>query len=155
MSLSPPRHRCLTCGTCCQGVYVEVGPEEVPRIEEAARALGVEDPIDDGGLRFENGRCVFLGEDLLCDIHRRFGGEAKPVRRKSTEARRVGEYEKRIADLEERQALRSKELSRPEIYQDQPRYQELLAAFTQDQRKLEELLQRWERAQADFDAEQE
>jgi len=84
--------------------------------------------------------------------------EPKPVRGKSgksNEARRVAEYEKRIADLEERQAVRSKELSRPEIYQDQSRYQELLAAFTQDQRKLDELLQRWERAQANFDAEQE
>lgn len=61
-------------------MFVEVDPGEVPRIEQAAAALGVEHPIEDGGLRFEDGRCVFLGDDLLCEIHRRFGGETKPIR---------------------------------------------------------------------------
>lgn len=76
--LSAPRHRCLSCGTCCQGVYIELSDDEQARVTEQAEALGVTDPVDDGGLRFEDGHCVFLGEDLLCNIHRRWGGEAKP-----------------------------------------------------------------------------
>jgi len=61
-------------------VWVEVDPEDVPRIEEAAAALGVERPVHDGGLRFEGGHCVFLAEDMRCEIHRRFGGTTKPAR---------------------------------------------------------------------------
>jgi len=57
---------------------VEVGEEERARIEDAAAALGVDRPIVDGGVRFDDGRCVFLGDDLLCEIHRARGGEAKP-----------------------------------------------------------------------------
>jgi len=77
--LDEPRHRCLCSGTCCQGLYVEVGDEARARIEDIAAQLGVDTPIVEGGVRFDNGQCVFLGDDLLCNIHREHGGEAKPL----------------------------------------------------------------------------
>jgi len=66
--------------------------------------------------------------------------------------KRVADYEKRIAELETLQASRSTELSQPEIYADQDRYGTLLRGFTEDQKKLEELMLRWEQAQAEFAA---
>ncbi|HEY2772609.1 MAG TPA: ABC-F family ATP-binding cassette domain-containing protein [Candidatus Binatia bacterium] len=62
--------------------------------------------------------------------------------------KRVQEYEARIAEIETLQAGRSNELSQPEIYADQQRYGSLLSAYTEDQKKLEELMLRWEQAQA-------
>ncbi len=64
--------------------------------------------------------------------------------------KRVADYEKRIAELESQQAARSGELSQPEVYADQQRYGTLLKGFTEDQKKLEELMLRWEQAQAEL-----
>ena len=66
--------------------------------------------------------------------------------------KKVSEYEQRIAQLETEQASRSAELSKPEVYADQALYGRLLAAFTEDQKKLEELMLRWEQAGADLAA---
>lgn len=76
--LAPPRHACLSCGRCCHGVYIELDEDEQRRVTEYAAELGVSEPIREGGLRFEKGSCVFLGEDWLCNIHRKWGAEAKP-----------------------------------------------------------------------------
>jgi hypothetical protein len=53
--------------------------EEGDRIERLAIEMGVADPVEDGLLRFEDGHCVFLAEDRLCAIHRRYGSPAKPT----------------------------------------------------------------------------
>jgi ATP-binding cassette subfamily F protein 3 len=66
-------------------------------------------------------------------------------------SKRLENYEQRIAGIEEAQAARATELSRPEVYDDQERYQALLSAYTADQSKLDELLARWEAAQAEFE----
>ncbi len=79
-ALSEPRHACHACGACCHGNQVRlVGGEEEARVRILADALGVREPVVNGRLRFEQGRCVFLGEDLLCDLHKNFGSCAKPV----------------------------------------------------------------------------
>ena len=39
----------------------------------------VERPVEDGGLRFSDGRCVFLRDDMLCKLHAAFGMESKPL----------------------------------------------------------------------------
>ena len=64
--------------------------------------------------------------------------------------KRVQDYEKRIAELEALQAGRSGDLSQPDVYADQQRYGALLSAYTEGQKKLEELMLRWEQAQAEF-----
>jgi ATP-binding cassette subfamily F protein 3 len=64
--------------------------------------------------------------------------------------KKVQDYEKRIADLETLQAGRSTELSQPDVYADQAKYGSLLSAYTEDQKKLEELMLRWEQAQAEL-----
>jgi Fe-S-cluster containining protein len=79
-ALSQPRHACHACGNCCYGHKIRlVGPEEQARIEDCGQKLGVENPVEDGVLRAVDGHCVFLGKDRLCDIHRAFGGEVKPL----------------------------------------------------------------------------
>ncbi len=70
-------------------------------------------------------------------------------RRRALE-KKVQDYEKRIADLETLQTGRSNELSQPEVYADQAKYGSLLSAYTEDQKKLEELMLRWEQAQAEL-----
>ncbi|HYC56162.1 MAG TPA: ABC-F family ATP-binding cassette domain-containing protein [Candidatus Binatia bacterium] len=62
--------------------------------------------------------------------------------------RRITDYETRIGALEKAQEERSRELSDPAVYADQSRYGSLLAAYTEDKKKLEELMLRWEQAQA-------
>ena len=64
--------------------------------------------------------------------------------------KRIQDYEKRIAELETRQGTRSAELSQPDVYADKDRYGSLLSSFTEDQKKLEELMLRWEQAQAEL-----
>lgn len=79
-ALSEPRHACHACGACCHGNQVRlVGGEEEARIRTLGEALSVRDPVVQGRLRFVDGRCVFLGDDLLCDLHKNFGSCAKPV----------------------------------------------------------------------------
>jgi len=56
-----------------------VSAEEVARIERAASALGVADPIVEGRLRHDDGVCAFLEADDRCGIHRAFGAEVKPA----------------------------------------------------------------------------
>lgn len=80
-TLGAPRHRCYGCGKCCYGHNVALlDDEEVARIEKHGAALEVPDPVVDGTLRFEQGQCVFLGEDLLCTIHAKYGFAEKPLR---------------------------------------------------------------------------
>ncbi len=69
----------MACGTCCQGVYVEVTEDEAQRVTRLGAELGVERPVQDGGLRFQGGRCVFLGEDMLCRLHGAYGMDSKPL----------------------------------------------------------------------------
>ena len=66
--------------------------------------------------------------------------------------KRVQEYEKRISELESLQAGRSNELSQPDVYADKDRYGPLLSSYTEDQKKLEELMLRWEQSQAELAA---
>lgn len=74
-----PRHTCFACGACCHGVFVEVTETEAARVRELAPKLGVQgDPVENEGLRFDNGHCVFLRSDMLCGIHAEFGMDAKP-----------------------------------------------------------------------------
>jgi len=61
--------------------------------------------------------------------------------------KKIAEYEQRIAELEKLQGERSAELSLAETYQDKDRYARLLAAYSEDASKLEELVGRWEHAQ--------
>lgn len=79
-ALEPPRHACHACGACCHGVRIRLlCDEETERIARIGAELGVPDPIEDGRLRFAEGRCVFLQTDGLCRIHRERGPEAKPL----------------------------------------------------------------------------
>lgn len=78
LALRPLRSECRGCGTCCHGWQVELAEDEPPRIAEQARALGVAEPIVDGVLRRQDGRCVFLDDALRCRIHATFGSDAKP-----------------------------------------------------------------------------
>jgi len=78
--LQSPRHACSGCGACCQGSVVHlVSQQEVDRVREQAAELGVPDPVDQGHLRLQDGRCCFLGQDRRCTIHARFGGASKPL----------------------------------------------------------------------------
>ncbi len=82
--------------------------------------------------------------------------QPKAVRKRINPARvrahqtKVTELEERIAQLEQSQEARSTELSKPEIYDDQKRYSELLTSYRDDASKLEELMGRWEAAQAEL-----
>lgn len=79
-ALTEPRHACHACGACCHGVRVRLlGDEEQARIRTLAAQLQVLDPIEDGRLRFADGRCVFLGADKKCQLHRHYGAAAKPL----------------------------------------------------------------------------
>ena len=77
--LDEPRHRCFSCGTCCTGVFVALDEEEQARMERLAPTVGVEQPVVDGGLRFEAGACVFLDEQDTCRLHRHHGPASKPL----------------------------------------------------------------------------
>jgi len=96
--IASSRFRCHGCGLCCESYLVgPVSERERATILEGAEALAphVATPReawftpadDDGGAgegtwslgRLPGGRCVFLGPDGLCEVHRRLGGERKPV----------------------------------------------------------------------------
>lgn len=64
--------------------------------------------------------------------------------------KKIAEYETRIAQLERLQSERSAELSLAETYKNQERYAELLAAYSEDADKLDELVGRWEHAQEEL-----
>jgi len=78
----------------------------------------------------------------------------RPKKKRSTQAldRKIADYELRIAALEQTQAARSEELSRPESYENQERYHLLLSEYQRDAAKLEELIVRWESAQSELSA---
>ncbi|HET9063888.1 MAG TPA: ABC transporter ATP-binding protein, partial [Candidatus Binatia bacterium] len=77
--------------------------------------------------------------------------QQKRTRSKKRDAeRRIAEYETRIAELEREQAERTDTLSRPDTYGDSALYARLLGEYQRDARKLEELLARWEAAQAEI-----
>ncbi len=77
--LGPIRHACHSCGSCCTGWSVPLPTlDERKRVIAQAEALAIPEPIVEGNIRREGGRCVFLREDLLCAIHARFGAAEKP-----------------------------------------------------------------------------
>ena len=80
---------------------------------------------------------------------------AVPEKRRDLKAlraiqRKVSELEERIAALEQAQSERSAELSKPETYENRELYGRLLSEYRDDTAKLEELMGRWERAQAEL-----
>lgn len=80
-TLGENRYRCMGCGSCCFGHAIGLVDEaEADRIREAGARLGVPDPVVDGELRYDNGRCVFHDDDRLCRIHKELGAEVKPLR---------------------------------------------------------------------------
>lgn len=91
-------HGCVACGGCCHGT--DVGPlkdDDVARItaidwrphlpadvapsdwidEVPAERSPTQQPIRLMGMR--HGRCVFLGDDKLCVIHKHHGAQQKPT----------------------------------------------------------------------------
>jgi len=77
--LQPLRFQCLACGSCCHGVRVILEDDEPERMAALGAEMGVSDPVVDGMLRQEQGRCAFLDEDGRCGIHARYGLKAKPL----------------------------------------------------------------------------
>jgi ATP-binding cassette subfamily F protein 3 len=65
--------------------------------------------------------------------------------------KQVAQLEARIAELESAQAVRSTELSDPEVYADDARRRKLLGDFQDAQEKLEELTGRWETAAGELE----
>ena len=55
-------------------------PVERERIERYGELLGIERAVENEEVRVHEGRCVFLGEDLLCRIHKEYGFQEKPRR---------------------------------------------------------------------------
>lgn len=79
--------------------------------------------------------------------------EAKRIQREAQKlSKEVKAFEERIERLEALQAERGAELAQPETYQDPERYNALLATYTSDAAKLEELMARWEQAQKDLES---
>ncbi|MBT3218498.1 MAG: hypothetical protein HN348_05355 [Proteobacteria bacterium] len=75
--LGDVRHLCTTCGGCCEET-LRLSEDEARRIEGFGVALGVDRSVVEGCTRREGGQCVFLDEESLCKIHKRFGLKAKP-----------------------------------------------------------------------------
>jgi len=90
------RFTCHGCGACCQTVIpMPVHAHERARIlshaEFLRRTFPGEDPeslflrersiagLEIYSLRTRDGRCVFLGDDNLCRIHKEVGGDVKPA----------------------------------------------------------------------------
>lgn len=92
------RYGCLGCGVCCSGRFrVELNARDEQRLAaldlEGALGRTLEDSVEEAFrssdnpttdaarkyLRQENGRCIFLADDLRCEIHRRFGYQHKPL----------------------------------------------------------------------------
>lgn len=87
------RYACVGCGVCCHSFLLgPLRPADVERLEALRWPPGVRLPVgqqaihhleDEGEavpfLRTHKGRCVFLGDEGLCEIHRRVGGEVKPL----------------------------------------------------------------------------
>lgn len=88
-------HGCVACGACCTGT--DVGPlrsEDIRRVESVDWRPHLPEDVDREDwlqsvelpsgdaitlMGQRQGRCVFLGEDKLCVIHRVAGPEMKPT----------------------------------------------------------------------------
>lgn len=103
----PPRHACQGTGTCCGATFLgplnaadeqrvrqltfgtRLGPgSSAPLRLGVGQAMGPDQLFETvtlggrdyvGMARGEDERCLAQGDDLLCDIHREHGAEAKPV----------------------------------------------------------------------------
>src|SRR5690606_39730865 len=90
------RWDCHACGICCRGALVELSDRDIEQLRE--QGWHKEEPFRNiklvvrdrqiNGYRLaqrEDENCVFLTAEGLCQIHQRFGFDAKPERdRKST-----------------------------------------------------------------------
>ena len=88
--LAQQRYSCNQCGKGCRSFLVGLRPGEAEAIEKLQNwraSLGVEELFKKSRLvrrtgvalaKRDDGRCVFLGDDNLCEIHRRYGMGAKP-----------------------------------------------------------------------------
>ena len=85
------RWDCHACGICCRGALVELSDRDIERLreqgwQEKAEFRDIKIVVRDrqvGGYRLarrENENCVFLTAEGLCQIHQRFGFDAKPER---------------------------------------------------------------------------
>lgn len=89
------RYGCRGCGACCSGRFrVELTPEDEQRLlalDLSRLNLSPADVIHEAYiptqnlhrprkfLRHHDGHCVFLGPDNLCEIHRQYGYQHKPL----------------------------------------------------------------------------
>lgn len=85
------RYQCHSSGKCCNSYKVGVDPEKRRRIEESVSALpeyagsplfepGMEGSFLNSAMLARKGNdCVFLLSDKRCDLHARFGKDAKPL----------------------------------------------------------------------------
>jgi len=85
------KYQCLQCAKGCQSFAVPLRGSEGVRIEKlrdwrkqlSVKQLFVKQPKLAGGTEIlakdSRGRCIFLGKDNLCEIHRDFGLKAKPL----------------------------------------------------------------------------
>lgn len=88
--LARQRYSCNQCSKGCRSFLVGLRPAEAEAIEKLddwRAKLGVSELFKQSPLvrrtklslaKRADGRCVFLGDDNLCEIHRRFGLRAKP-----------------------------------------------------------------------------
>lgn len=88
-----PRQSCEACGASCEHHLIgPLSPERIAQIERdhgrlvaTVPRLATQPalmPMPDGegqALNVVDGRCVFLGEDRLCLLHRHFGPASKPL----------------------------------------------------------------------------
>ena len=77
------RHACHGCGACCTGHSVRLVRDEPARIQAAAVALGIDNPVVDTPrgpvLGFVDHHCPFLDPARRCRIHATWGEAAKPA----------------------------------------------------------------------------
>ncbi len=74
------RHDCLACGRSCHGTMIPIiNDSERDRIEGFAKVMGLDSPMNGNFLRMNKGACLFLGDDNLCSIHKKYGAAQKPT----------------------------------------------------------------------------
>jgi len=77
------RFTCQCCGLLCKRLFIPVSEEERKRIErlegEGEEVLFLKKGENTYLARKEDGRCVFLDDENLCRLHKRFGEKAKPL----------------------------------------------------------------------------
>lgn len=77
-TLGPLRHICHASGGCCQGNVAMLKDAEEQKLCTQSQTLHIPNPVENKAIRKENGRCVFLSPQQLCQIHARFGEPEKP-----------------------------------------------------------------------------